>query len=67
MMVAMLLVLGFVQMFLSFSLFYIFYEPDYICFDDDMSNPRPCDKSVACRENQIYAFDDSNFDQKSRA
>ena len=57
----------FIQSCINFSLFYIFYAPDYICVDRDFSNPKPCSKARACAPGQNYILDDSKPDKRSRA
>jgi hypothetical protein len=53
--------MNFVMALFICSIFYIFYEPDYICLDADHSNPRPCKKEEACKPGQNYRFDSSTL------
>ena len=49
-------ILNFVAAIIMYSLFYIFYKPDYIC-QDSLGNQFVCSKEVACQPGQKYTLD----------
>ena len=56
--------MNFVQAFISYSIFYMFYPPDYICLDSNMQNAYPCSKTTACQVGQNFKFDASKVNKK---
>ena len=49
-------ILNFVAAIIMYSLFYIFYQPDYIC-QDSLGNEFVCPKEVACQPGQKFTLD----------
>ena len=43
-----------------FSLFYLFYSPEYICINSQ-NESYSCEKSEACQPNQKFVLDPSKF------
>lgn len=62
-----LIVMNFVHSFNNFSLFYIFYPPNYLCLSAATGLYTKCNKEKACAPESQYIFSDRNCKKKLKA
>lgn len=59
--------LNLLQALIMFSIFYIFYVPNYLCEDPATSQSYQCSQQKACSAGQRFRLDPSEPHQKSAA
>ena len=61
-----LVVMNFIQAFIEYSLFYIYYQPEYLCVDSNSQETYSCTRSEACSSGQDFKFDPGKLNQPSK-